>query len=329
LSVNARTRSLGCALLAVAGICIYDAGHAQTYPSRPIRILVGFPAGGAADMTPRTLAAKMSEALGQPIVIDNRGGAHGNIASEIVMNAKPDGHTLLSGTLGTLVINKLLYKGLTFDPATDLVPIAMTVSFANVVLVHPSIPAATLPELITLARSKPGALSYASPGTGSPAHLTMELLKGMTKIDIVHIPYKGGGPAMTDLLAGQVQVLLTTAPTAAPQVRAGKIRALAVTTKTRSPSLPEVPTIAEATGLSTYESNNWHGMMAPPGTARAIVAKLSTQTKAALESKDVKDRLRAQGLDPSWTTPEEFAAYLKSESAKWSRVARESKVTVE
>lgn len=322
-------RLLVCTLFAVTAIGMPAASLCQTYPSRPIRVLVGFPAGGAADMTPRLLASQMADALGQPIVIDNRGGAHGNIATEIVVNAKPDGHTLLAGTLGTLVINKLLYKNLGFDPSHDLAPIAMLVSFANVVLTHPTVPATSLPELIALARSKPGFLNYASPGTGSPAHLTMELLKGMTKIDIVHIPYKGGAPAMTDLLAGQVQVLLTTAPTAAPHVRSGRIRALAVTTKKRSPSLPDVPTIAESTGLATYESNNWHGIMAPRGTPAAIISRLSIQTRAALELKDVRGKLLAQGLDPSWTSPAEFGAYLKSEAAKWSRVAREARVAVE
>ena len=323
------TRLLVGTLLAAAAIGMQNTSFCQTFPSRPIRVVVGFPAGGATDMTARILALKMAAALGQPMVVDNRGGAHGNIATEIVVSANPDGHTLLAGTLGTLVINRLLYKNLSFDPSHDLAPIAMLVSFANVILTHPSVPATSLPELIALARSKPGFLNYGSPGSGSPAHLTMELLKGMAKIDIVHIPYKGGGPALTDLLAGQVQVLVTTAPTAAPYVRSGKIRALAVTTKKRSPSLPDIPTIAESTGLATFESNNWHGLMAPVGTPRAIITKLSLQTRAALELKDVQDKLLVQGFDPSWTSPEEFGAYVRSETAKWSRVAREAKVTVE
>ncbi len=320
------------AVWGLVGIFIIAApvgGFGQGYPAKPIRLLVGFPAGGAVDMTPRILAPALGAALKQPLIIDNRGGAHGNIATELVVNARPDGYTLLVGSSGSLVINPLLYRNLKFAPTRDLAPVAMLASVANVVLVHKSVGVNTLSELIALARSKPGFLNYASPGIGSPAHLATELLKGIAKIDMVHVPYKGGSQVISDMLAGQVHVTVMTATTAAPHVKSGGIKALAVTTGNRSSALPDVPTIREATGLVDCEAMSWHGLMAPVATPRPIIAKLSAAIRAALELKDVRDKLLGQGLEPSWSSPEEFGAYLKSETQKWSRVARDAGVAAQ
>ena len=316
------------ALLALT-IALPAAIAQDTYPSKPIRVLVGFPPGGATDVTARILAPRLSDSLGQQFVIDNRAGAHGNIASEIVANAAPDGHTLLLGTISMLAINPGLYQKLPFDPVKDFTPITILVSLSNVFVIHPAVAAASITDLIQLAKAKPGYLTYATSGAGSPGHLAGELLKTMAKIDMIHIPYKGGAPAITDLLGGQVHIMIATVPTAVPHIKSGRVKALAVTTARRSVALPDVPTIAEATGFKNYESNNWYGLLAPAKTPRQIINKLNSELGAALKLPDVREKLLAQGLEPTPTTPEEFAVYLKNEIVKWSKIARDSGAKVE
>ena len=316
------------ALLALA-IALPAAIAQDTYPNKPIRVLVGFPPGGATDVTARILAPRLSDSLGQQFVIDNRAGAHGNIASEIVAKAAPDGHTLLLGTISMLAINPGLYQKLPFDPVKDFTPITILVSLSNVFVIHPAVAAASITDLIQLAKAKPGYLTYATSGAGSPGHLAGELLKTMAKIDMIHIPYKGGAPAITDLLGGQVHIMIATVPTAVPHIKSGRVKALAVTTARRSVALPDVPTIAEATGFKNYESNNWYGLLAPAKTSRQIINKLNSELGAALKLPDVREKLLAQGLEPTPTTPEEFAVYLKNEIVKWSKIARDSGAKVE
>jgi len=299
------------------------------YPTRPIRWVVGFPPGGSNDVTARLLAPLLSARLGQQVVIDNRAGAHGNIATEIVARAAPDGYTLLFATISVLAINPALYSKLPFDPIRDFAPITTLVSLSNVIVAHPTVPAATLKELIALAKAKPGTLTYATSGAGSPGHLAGELLKTFAGIDMIHVPYKGGGPAMSDLLAGQVNLMIATAPTAVLHVRSGRITALAVTTRKRSVAMPTVPTIAEAAGLAGYELNNWYGVVAPARTPPAIITRLNREYLAALALPDVREKLLSQGLEPLPSTPEEFRAYLKDEIVKWTKVVRDSGAKVE
>ena len=306
----------------------------QTYPTKAIRMVLGFPPGGSADLTARVVAPPAAESLRQQIIVDNRGGAHGAIAAELVARAEPDGYTLLLGTFSQLAVNPGLYAKPPYDPARDFATITVLASLMNVLAVHPSVPAASVTELIQLARAKPGYLTYASSGQGSPGHLMGEVFKTLANIDLRHIPYKGGGPAMNDLLGGQVHMMMASVPTAVPHVKAGRIRALAVSSNKRSIGLPEVPTIAEASGLTGYERNQWYvrdwfGIVAPAKTPRAVVDTLHAAFVGALKRSDVHERLLAAGLEPSASSPEEFRAYLASETAKWSKVARSAGVKLE
>ncbi len=319
---------IGALIGTTAGIAGPPAVAAE-YPTKPIRLVVGFPAGGAVDVTARTIAPHLSDRLKQQVVVDNRGGAHGNISAEIVARAEPDGHTLFLGTISILAINPALYKKLPFDSVRDFAPISILVSVSGIVVAHPSLKVGTMNELIALARAKPGALTYATSGTGSPGHLAGELLKTLAKIDMLHVPYKGGAPAMADLLGGQVNTMFATVSTAVPHLKSGKLKGLAVTSSRRAAALPEVPTVAEATGFRSYEANNWYGMLAPAQTPAAIIGRLNTELHAALKQPDVRSKLLAQGLETSPSTPAEFSAYLKSEIVKWARVAKEAGARVE
>ncbi len=302
---------------------------AAEYPTKPIRLMVGFPAGGAVDVTARTIAPQLSESLKQQIIIDNRGGAHGSIAAEIVARAAPDGHTLLLGTISILAINPALYRKLPYDSISDFSPISILVSVSNIVVAHPSTGVSTMNDLIALARTKHGVLTYATSGAGSPGHLAGELLKTLAKIDMTHVPYKGGGPAMSDLLGGQVNTMFATVSTAVPHLKSGKLKGLAVTSSRRAIALPEVPTIAEATGFRSYEANNWYGMLAPAKTPTAIIDKLNTGLRAVLNQPEVREKLLAQGLEATPSTPVEFSSYLKNEIVKWTKVAKEAGARVE
>lgn len=294
---------------------------AQTYPVKPIRVVITYPPGGSTDVVGRALAAKLTEGLGQQVVVDNRGGAGGIIGTDIVAHATPDGYTILLGTSAGMSINPLLHKKLPYRVDHDFAPISLVVVNPQALVAYPGVPAANVAELIKLARAKPGTINYASPGVGSPNHMGMELLKSMTGINVVHVPYKGGGPAMTELLAGQVQLLFNSIPSVLPQVKAGRLKALAVGSARRSPAMPDVPTVAES-GVPGFEYATWYGLFAPAGTPRAILAQLSKSTAAALQSPDLARSLAQQGSEPHPSTPEELARFVKTEHERWSRVVK-------
>lgn len=294
---------------------------ADDYPNRPVRLIVGFPPGGATDLVARVMAPKLGETLKQQVVIDNRAGANGTIGAKLAADATPDGYNLHLGTLGALVISPTITK-VPYNPIRDFATISMAVQLQNIFITHPTVAAKTLPELIALAKKKPGALNYASSGLGSPGHLAGELFNTMAKISMVHIPYKGGGPALTALLGGQVPIFVAVISTGVPPVKSGKAVALAVTGAKRSPALPDVPTAAETPGLKGYEASNWYGMVAPAGTPQAIIQHLHRDLATVLQAPEVRDTLMARGIETVVTTPEEFTAYIKSETAKWGKVIR-------
>ena len=320
----------GVASIALAGMsCAANAQQkGPAYPDRPVRMLVGFAPGGGADTAARPLGQRLSEVLGQQFVVDNRPGAGGNIATEIAARATPDGYSLLVGTIAALAINPSIYEKLAFDPIRDFSPITNMASSINVLVVHPSVAAKTVKELVALLRAKPGSLNYGSSGVGSAGHLSGVLLEHMTRTDITHVPYKGGAPAMGALLGGEVQMVFATAATAIPQIKAGKVRGLAVTTATRAGMLPDLPTIAEA-ALPGYEANNWYGLLAPAKTPKAIIDRLNAETVKILGSQSVREIYFTQGLEPTPTTPEAFGAYIKSEIAKWSKLVKAAGVKPE
>jgi tripartite-type tricarboxylate transporter receptor subunit TctC len=303
------------ALLAAA------AQAAAQYPTKPVRMIVGFAAGGGTDTTARPIAHKLSELFGQQVFVDNRPGAAGNIATDIVAKASPDGYTILMGTIAALAINPSLYQNLPFDPERDLAPVTQAVDSTNILSLHPSVPANSVKELVELAKSK--SLNYGSSGVGGTGHLAGELFNLMTGVKLVHVPYKGGAPAMVDLVAGRVELVFATAASAVPQIKAGKIKGIAVTTGRRSALMPELPTIAEA-GLAGYDANNWYGLMVPANTPRAIIDRLNAETVKVLNMPEVKTFLFNQGLEAAPSTPEEFGAYIRSERAKWAKIVKAS-----
>jgi tripartite-type tricarboxylate transporter receptor subunit TctC len=284
-------------------------------------MIVGFAPGGGTDLTARPVAQKLSELLGQQVVVENRPGAAGNIATEQVARATPDGYTLLMGTIAALAINPGLYGNLRFDPETDFAPVIQVVDATNVLVLHPSVPANTVKELIDLAAQK--SLSAGSSGIGATGHLSIELFNLMAGVKLVHVPYKGGGPAMGDLVGAQVHLIFATAASAIPHIKSGRIKGIAVTTAKRSTLLPELPTISEA-GLAGFDANNWYGLVAPAKTPRAIIDQLNAEVTKILNMPDVRTTLFNQGLDPAPGTPEQFGAYIKSERAKWAKVIKES-----
>jgi tripartite-type tricarboxylate transporter receptor subunit TctC len=290
------------------------------YPDHPIKVIHGFAPGGGADILLRTVIPAISENLGQQIIVEYRPGAGANLAMEAVAKAPPDGYTLLMGTPG-LATNPSLYANLPFDPLTSFAPISLIGTVANVLVVNPDVPARSVSELVALAKRNPGKLNYASPGVGTSLHLAGELFKLDTGTDIVHVAYKGGSQAQTDVMGGQVQMMFNVLPSALPQIQAGKLRALAVTSTTRSPSLPDVPTMIEA-GVPGYSAVTWNGLLAPAGTPPEIVAKLDEAIVKAMRSPEVKALLAKLGQEPAWSTPDEFAAFLREETAKWSKVIR-------
>ncbi|HMH19017.1 MAG TPA: tripartite tricarboxylate transporter substrate binding protein [Burkholderiales bacterium] len=296
---------------------------ADAYPSKPIRFVVAFPPGGGTDIIARSIAQKLAERLAQQVVVDNRPGASGNIGTDIVAKSAPDGYTMLMGSAGPLAINASLFASMPFDPVRDLAPVTLAASTPNVLVVHPSLRATTVKELIALAKAKPGEINFASSGHGTPAHLAGELFDSMAGVKMIHVPYKGAAPALADLLGGQVQIMFSTMPPALPHVKDGKLRALAVTSLKRSPAMPELPTVDEA-ALPGFEANTWHGVLVPAGTPVPIIARLNREIVAILHLPDVVERLSGQGAEAQGSTPEEFAAYIKSETLKWAKVVRES-----
>ncbi len=302
---------------------------AQSYPAKPIRFVVPYPPGGSVDIAARAVGQKLSEAWGQPVVVDNRAGAGGNIGADLVAKSPADGYTLLMGAVATHAINPTLYAKIPYDPVRDFTPVALVVQVPNILVVNPSVPAKSVKELIELARAKPGTLNFGSGSTGSTGHLAGELFNTMAGVKMVHIPYKGAAPAMADLLAGQVHLMFDNLANALPNVKAGRLRALAVTTLARSPAVPDLPTIAES-GLPGFDLTTWFGVMVPAGTPPEIVAKLNAEIVRALATKDMHERLEKMGAEaPTNNTPERFAAFIRSEAAKYAKVVKESGAKVE
>ena len=295
----------------------------QDYPSRPIRMIVPFPAGGTADLLARQIGQTMGEALRQQVVIENRTGAGGNIGADLAAKAKPDGYTLLMGTVSTHAINPNLYPNMPYDPVKDFAPVAMVARMPNLLVLHPSVPAASVAELIALAKARPGTLAFASAGNGTTQHLAGELFKKMADVDMIHVPYKGNAPAVTDLVGGQVQVMFDNIPVSLQQVRAGKLRALAVTGPARSPVLPQLPTVAEA-ALPGYNITSWFGLYAPSGTSPQIIERLNREANKALSSVPIRRRLTDQGIEPAGGTPGQFAEFMRTELVKWGKIVKES-----
>ena len=306
--------------LALSAALVTPAAVAQNYPTKAIRFVVPFAPGGGTDIIGRIVAQGLNEALGQPVVVDNRGGAGSTLGTEIVAKSPADGYTLLFGNI-SLAFNATLYTKLRYDTLRDLAPISLSAVQPNILVIHPGLPAKNLKEFIELARSNPGKYNYASAGTGSGTHLAAELLKLQTKVDIVHVPYKGTGPALTDLLGGQINMMVSTFASALPHVRNGRMRALGVTSAKRSPATPDVPTLIEG-GVAGYDYSTWYGLLAPGGTAKAIIEKLNATNRKFLSRDDIKQKLESQGVDPIFNTSAEFAAYIKSETEKWGKVVK-------
>jgi len=305
----------------LAGFAAF-AVQAQTYPAKPVRVIIGFPPGGAGEILVRTVGQKLTERWGQPVLVDNRPGASGNIAAGELVRAAPDGYTLLYMP-AALAVNPSLFPKVSYDLERDFTPVTLFASFPLLLVVHPGVPARDVGELVALARAKPGALNFASIGNASPPHLAGELFKLMAKIDMTHVPYKGAGPAQTDLVAGQVQLMFDTAVSAMPNVKAGRTRALAVTTKRRSPLLPDVPSIAES-GLPEYDLDGWGGLVGPAGMPPEVVGRLQSEIAVILGLADVRERLASLGADPSGMPPADFRRFIAAEAAKWRRIVVES-----
>lgn len=301
-----------------------DCSVAADYPVRPIRLVISYSAGGPVDIVGRLAGLKLAEAFGQQVVADNRAGANGNIATEIVAASSADGYTLLVGSNGSIAINPGLYRTLTADPVRDLAPVTLLASSPLILVGHPSMPAGSAKELIQLAKAKPASINFASAGSGSSAHLAGELFKSLTGVSLVHIPYKGAAPALTDLVAGQVQIMFTGVSATLPYVRGGKLKPLGLTGEKRVAVLPEVPAIGES--VAGYEVTTWYGLFAPARTPPAIVARLHGALATALTAADMRERLAALGADPVGLPPERFAPLIRQEIAKWGKVVRESGV---
>jgi tripartite-type tricarboxylate transporter receptor subunit TctC len=313
--------------VALAGACA--AASAQSaYPSKPVRMIVGFPPGQATDIVARAVAQKLTDSFGQSVFVDNRPGAAGIIGTEVAIKAGGDGYTLLMSSSGPLAVNPGLYAKLPYDPLRDLAPITLVASVPLFLVAHPSLPANNVPELIALAKQRPGQINYASGGSGVTNHLVMEMFKSAAGVDLVHVPYKGGPPALTDLIAGQVSVMFETGPGALPHVRSGKLKALATGGIRRSVAMPELATVAEQ-GIAGFDGVAWIGFVAPAGTSRPIVDRLHAETVKILALPDVRERFVSQGAEPVGNSPDEFGAYIKAEIAKWGKVIRESGAKVD
>lgn len=323
-------RSL-CRLAGLAALAMLAATAAQAadvYPTKPVRIIVPFPPGGPADVLARTVGDKLAASLGQPVVVDNRPGAGGNIGMELAAKAPPDGHTLVLAPAGNLTVNPSLYRSVPYDVGRDFAPVTVIAAVPNVLVVNPQVPARDVAELIAYAKANPGRLNYSSPGAGSGAHLAGELLKSSAAIDIVHVPYSGIAPAVTAVVAGDVQMMFAAAPTALPQVTGGKLRALAVAGPKRIATAPALPTMDES-GLPGFDVTSWYSIVAPTGTPPAVVDRLQKEIAKALEMPDVKAKLAGLGAEPIANTPPEFAAMIRSETAKWGKIVKDANIKVE
>jgi tripartite-type tricarboxylate transporter receptor subunit TctC len=320
-------RTFAAALTALAAAFFACGALAQAaFPARQVTVMVGFAPGGGTDTAARILAKRFAETMGQPVLVENRPGAGGNIAAELLAKAAPDGHTLYLVSPGPLTVAPHMIAKLPYDPRRDFVPIGMAVAFPNVLVVNASVPANSLAEFIKLANAKPEGLTYGSSGIGNIGHLAGELLRMLAKVNIVHVPYKGGAPAMTDLLGGQIAAIFATPVTAGPHIKAGKIRAIAVTGLARSPAMPDVPTVAES-GYPGYEAVNWYGLIAPAKTPKDVVERWHRELQAALAIAEIRDQLMSHGMEASPGTSAEFARYIEREYATWGRVVKEAKIT--
>ena len=315
------------ALIAVALMVAAPNCFAQAYPSKPVRIIVTFAAGGGTDLAARTVAPKLSEGLGQSIVVENRAGANGAVGADALAKSPADGYTLMVGAAGTLAVAPHLGK-LPFDTFKDFAPVSLLATSPFIVTVNPGVKAESLKELIALAKANPGKLTFGSSGTGGAPQLATELFKSMAGVNLLHVPYKGLGPAITDLLGGQINVIFADVGLVTAHIKSARLRGLAVTGSTRSATVPDLPTIAEA-GVPGYAAGTWYGLFAPAGTPPAIVARLSEETRRALAHPDVRASLAAQGVDPAGNTPEQFAAFVRDEHAKWGRVIRDAGIKAE
>lgn len=319
-------RALLAAMLAAALPIASFNVPASTYPDKPIRLVVPYTPGGVTDLLARVVAKALSERVKQPVVVDNRAGGGGNIGTDVVAKSAADGYTLMMGSAATHAINSSLYKELSYDHIKDFAPITLIAEVPNILVVHPSVPAKNVAELIAYAKSKPNELNFGSSGAGGTIHLSGELFKSMAGVQMIHVPYKGSAPAVVDLLGGQTQLMFDSS--VVPYVKSGKLRALGVTSARRSPALPNVPTIAEA-GLAGYEATAWFGILAPAGTPRAIVERLNKEIVASLRDPSVEKWMATQGAESIGSTPAQFADYIKKETTKWARVVKESGVSAE
>ena len=319
------------ALCALAAAVVAPGAFAQApaaYPTHPVRIVVPFPAGGTTDILARAVAQRFSEVFGQPFVVDNRPGAGGNIGAELVAKSAPDGYTLLMGTVGTHAINPSLYTNMPYDHVKDFTPVFLAAGVPNVLEVNPSLPVHSVAELVAYAKANPGKLNFASSGSGTSIHLSGELFRTMTGVTMQHVPYKGSAPALQDLVGGQVQLMFDNLPSSMALIKAGKLRALAVTSAHRSAALPDLPTIAES-GYPAFEASSWFGLLAPAGTPAAIVNKLNAEGNQWLASADAKDKLLAQGAIAAGGSPDDFARHIAAETVKWAKVVKASGAKVE
>jgi tripartite-type tricarboxylate transporter receptor subunit TctC len=323
VKTNLRFRLATAAALCATSVC----AQAQDYPSRPIRMIVAFAPGGAPDIIGRIVAQRLNEKVGQPVIVDNRPGATGNIGAEIVARATPDGYTLFLATL-SVAISPSFYRKLAFDPVTSFAPIGMVASVPLLLVVPPSLPAKSVQDLIKLAKDQPGKLNYASVGTGSPQHLSAELFKSVSGTNLVHVPYKGGGPATAAVLSGEAHVFFAGMPPALPHVKAGRLRGLAVSTAKRSASATEIPTVSEA-GLPGFEADNWNALLAPRGTPAKVISRLGSELEKILNLGEVKSLLVQAGAESAYSTPQALSDRIKTETIKWSKVARTAGVKPE
>lgn len=323
MQANRRRLTLGGLALAAAAAAAPFAVQAQAYPTKPVTIVVPFAAGGTTDILARVIGQALNKELGQAVVVDNRAGAGGNIGAALAAKATPDGHTLFMGTVGTHAINQSLYKKLPYDPIKDFAPLTRVAMVPNLLVANPGKPYKNVKELVAYAKANPGKVNFGSSGSGSSIHLSGELFNSLAKVDMVHVPYKGSAPAVTDLVAGQIDIMFDNMPSAIQHVRSGRLKALAVTTAKRSPELPDVPTVAEA-GVPGYEATSWFGMFAPANTPAPVVARLNAALLKVLADPEVKKKLAEQGAEPHGEKPEQFAEFIRLETAKWSKVVKDS-----
>jgi len=319
-------RTLAAAIAAVIVTPAF-AASGEWAPSKPVRMIVGFPPGGATDLVARQIAPKMSQSLGRQVIVDNRPGANGVISNELIMRADPDGHTIGFGHIGTLVISPQIQK-VPYNVYKDLAPVGMVVSLQNIIVVTPSLPAKTVKEYVALAKSKPGSMLFGSSGNGSPGHLAAVLLESMSGANLTHVPYKGGGPMITDLVGGQIPSAFAVISTGLPHVRSGKVRAIAVTGEKRAAAAPDVPTVAES-GYKGYAATNWYGMLAPAATPANVIERLNRDMNAALRSPDVVNSLKDSGIDAAPTTPADFFKFVQAEEKKWAPIIKKSNIKVD